>query len=495
METPSDLRSLVLRHAGMGRRVALLSSDAALVEGLEGAGCTVLADPPSLEAVTDFRPEVVVAFDGLLAEGFDAFSVLARAAPGAQLVFSFANAASAALLSRALQGEASARAFAEKEVREALTSAGYVVDAREVVVTPWEKTSLAAGTDAALRQLFEQLNPDAVAHRFLVVAHRGVEATPPDRTSGVVTVVVCAGDDLGALTGTLGSLVGQLHRALEAVVVSRFSEEAVLSAGAGLKARAGASLRAVQLDSSDEAAQCNAGLAQARGQYVAFLSAGELLDARHFSSLVERLEAGTEAWATATPAVEPPLPFDAGAWGRAGAAHRGLWLFDRNRLGSFRLTFPEDTRQADLVLFLRLNALFPPAFKVGLPTLDSPYAASTDVGAVLEAFSGRPLQALVAQARLLRPPPAPSVQGAVQHALEVRSPWAARAFSRTVSVVQHVREAAVQAREQARSELGGEDASVAEVGGAPAVLVEAAPPPLPVEAPVESAPVRLPIIG
>lgn len=163
MQTAADLRTLVLRRAGTKRRVALLSSDEGLAKGLETNGCVVLIDPPTLDALADFRPDVVVAFDGLLAEGLAAFEGLARTAPAAELVFSFANAASASLLSRALQGRASTRAFAERDVRQALTGAGYVVTARDVVVTPHEPSALAVDTDAALRQLFEQLNPDAAA--------------------------------------------------------------------------------------------------------------------------------------------------------------------------------------------------------------------------------------------------------------------------------------------------------------------------------------------
>ncbi|MEW5743413.1 MAG: glycosyltransferase family A protein [Myxococcota bacterium] len=513
MQTAADLRTLVIRRAGLGRRVALLSSDELLAQGLEKNGCTVLSDPDSLDALTDFGPEVVVAFDGLVAEGLGALEGVARAAPAAELLFSFANAASASLLSRALQGKTSVRALAEAEVRAALSSAGYVVTGRDVVVTPHQPSRLAVEVDAALRQLFEQLNPDAAADRFLLSARRGVVASSPDRTPGLVSVIVTAGPEprreaagagpgpgevptggapfgeggaanssavsgpargrgapsrgggdasspahrgleLDALTGTLSSLAGQAHRALEVLVASPFTAEEVEQAGRALKSRAGTTLLPVSSAAQDPAARINAGLALARGQYVSFLEAGELLDARHLSSLLERLSAGTEAWALATPRASLAPPFDVLAWCRAGAAHRGLWLVDRDRLGAFPLTFAEGTPHFELLLFLRLAALFPPAWKPSAPTLDSPRAASADVEGLLHAMQGRPLQALVPLARLLRAPPPPKVEDVVRDALEERSPMVARAFSRAAALVERVRDAAVRAGAQARRERG-----------------------------------------
>lgn len=457
MQTAADLRTLVIRRAGAKRRVALLSSDEGLAKGLEANGCTLLVDPDSLEALTDFRPEVVVAFDGLVAEGLGALEGLARAAPGAELLFSFANAASASLLSRALQGTASVRALSEREVRAALASAGYVVVAKDLVVTPHVASGLAVDADAALRQLFEQLNPDAAADRFLLVAKRGVVASAPDRTPGLVSVVVTAERDLAALEGTLASLARQAHRALEVLVAAPLAAEDVLRAGAKLKARAGATLVPVSSEGADAAARANAGLAPARGQYLAFLEAGELLEAAHFSALVERLAAGTEAWALATPRAPLTPPFELGAWCRAGAAHRGLWLLDRERLGAFPITFAEGSAHAELLLFVRLAALFPPAWRSGPPTLDSPRTASSDVDGLLHAMQGRPLQALVPLARLLRAPPSPRVEAVVREALEARSPAAARAFDRAAALVERVRDAAVRAQEQAKAERGDDE--------------------------------------
>lgn len=103
-QTASDLRTLVTRRAGLARKVALLSSDPQLVSALEQNQCRVLVDPGSSAELAAFAPEVVIAFDGFASQRGDSFAMLATAAPTAELVFSFANAASATALLRALLG-------------------------------------------------------------------------------------------------------------------------------------------------------------------------------------------------------------------------------------------------------------------------------------------------------------------------------------------------------------------------------------------------------
>ena len=77
-QTVGDLRTLVTRRAGLRRKVALLAADSSLCAALEQNGCTVLVDPESMEAVTTFHPDVVVAFDGFAAEGAEGFSRLVK---------------------------------------------------------------------------------------------------------------------------------------------------------------------------------------------------------------------------------------------------------------------------------------------------------------------------------------------------------------------------------------------------------------------------------
>lgn len=194
-QTVGDLRTLVARRVGVKKRVALLSGDAALVAALEGNQCTVLVDPDSLEAVEAFRPECVVGFDGLLSEGPKGLEGLRRVAPDAEVVLSFANAASASVVVQAATGGDVHAAWSEASVRDWLRSCGYVVASRDVVLGGHQPSALSADVEASLRQWLEQVNPHAAADRFLVVARRGVEASPVAREAGLTSVVVC-GDDV-----------------------------------------------------------------------------------------------------------------------------------------------------------------------------------------------------------------------------------------------------------------------------------------------------------
>ncbi len=282
-QTVGDLRTLVTRRAGLRKKVALLAADEALRQALEKNGCAVLVDPESLEAVTTFHPDVVVAFDGFAAEGAAGFTRLAQAAPGAELVFSFANASSASVLIRALLGVSPAPTSSERDVRAWLREAGFVVSGRDVVVTPHEESGLSADTEAALRQLLEQLNPDAAADRLLLVAQRGAEASAPERTPGLTSVILSAGDDAAALEGTIRSVAGQLQSPVELIVLSTLSEQRLDELAKPAKGKAGLTLVLVGDAPADSLERTNFGLSRARGQYVCCLEAGELLERTHLS--------------------------------------------------------------------------------------------------------------------------------------------------------------------------------------------------------------------
>ncbi|MFZ5446906.1 MAG: hypothetical protein ACOZQL_43365 [Myxococcota bacterium] len=450
-QTVGELRTLVTRRAGLRRRVALLSSDAAMRAALEQNGCTVLVDPEGLEALEAFAPEVVVAFDGLLSSGADGLRALARAAPNAELVLSFANAASSSVLLRALLGATPPHTTSEPDVRTWLREAGWSVVSRDVVVTPHQPSGLSADTESALRQLFEQLNPDAAADRLLVMARRGVEATPPEREAGLTSVVI-SGDDEAALEGTVRSVAGQLHQPLELVVVATCAEPRLEELVKAARGRAGLSLTLVGGGPVDALARTNRGLALARGQFVCCVEAGELLERTHVGALVRQLEHSTAAWALA-PVAGLGAPFELRAWLEAGAVHRGRWLLDRARLGSFPLQFAEGVELGEAMLLCRLAALFPPALVAGPPTLDSARRPASAPAGLLEVLAARPLRTLGSLAETIRPPPRVPLASLVEERLGEKNARAARLFGEARGLLERVRHAAEEAREAGRREL------------------------------------------
>ncbi|MDP1822457.1 MAG: hypothetical protein Q8L48_04425 [Archangium sp.] len=451
--TVGDLRTLVVRRAGLRRKVALLAADEGLSRALEQNGCTVLVDPDSLDAVSTFHPEVVVAFDGFAAEGVEGFRKLASAAPGAELVFSFGNASSASVLIRALLGVSPSPAASERDVRAWLREAGFVVTSRDVVVTPHVGSGLSADTEAALRQLFEQLNPDAAADRLLLVARRGAEASAPERTAGLTSVILSGGDDAGALEGTIRSVAGQLQRPLELLVISTLSEQRLDELARAAKGRAGLTLVLAGGGPVDSLARTNFGLSRARGQYVCCLEAGELLDRSHLGALVERLGTSTAAWALSSPPVDVGRRFELERWLEAGAVLRGRYLIDRDRVGTFPLQFAEGLALGEAMFFCRLAAVFPPAWGAEPCTLDSPRTVASSRVELLEAMKGRPLRTLSTLEAQLTPAPPVDVSAVLQERIAGKSEAAGRLFGQALALVERVRDAAQKARAAAKDEL------------------------------------------
>lgn len=446
-----DLRTLVTRRAGLKRRVALLVPDAALAASLEQNGCAVLVDPPSMDALAAFSPEVVVAFDGFASERAASFKKLASAAPDAELVFSFANASSAGLLLRGLLGVTPSAASSEADVRAWLTSAGYVVRSRDVVVMPHVPVPLSADTEAAFRQVFEQLNPDAAADRLLLVATRGVEASRPERTKGLTSIVVSSGDDVAALEGTVRSVAGQLRKSLELVVVSSRAEAELDGALKSARGRAGLELVVSGGVVGDALARTNHGIEAARGQYVCCVDAGELLERAHLSSLVKRLEDGTAAWALSAPPVEMGARFELREWLEAGATARCRYVVDRERLGTFHYLFAEGVELSESMLFCRLAALFPPSWSPGPVTVDSRRVVRSSPDALREVLQARPLRTLSTVD--LRPPEPVDLVEEVQARVTARNETAGKWFVRGRALIERVRDAAVKARASAEEEL------------------------------------------
>jgi hypothetical protein len=411
----ADLRILITRRVGLKRRVAVLASDAALVQALEANGCTVLVDPASLDELSAFLPEVVVAFDGFaLADGNEAFRTLAAAAGQAELVFSFANTSSASSLLGALTNSTPPPSLAEPDVRRWLSSAGYVIAGREIVVTSHRPSSLSADTEAALRQLLEQVNPDAAAERLVLFAKRGIAASVPERTPSLVSMVVSSSDDESKLAGTLSSLVNQQRRPLELIVVANMPAQRLERLLEKPRARSGVTVVALTSISTEESIRTNAGLVVAQGQYLAFTEAGTLFSPTHLSTLVKQLEDGTTAWALGTSSVggakaaDRARAFSLAQWLKHGWVSRSEWLLDTSRLGPFPVTFAEGVSSFEALFFVRLSLLFSPSWRPGPSSVECLSGATLELPTLLESMRGRPLRGLVTFEELLRSPKKPT---------------------------------------------------------------------------------------
>lgn len=419
-QTVSDLRTLVARRAGVARKVALLSTDPQLVSALEQNRCRVLVDPGSSAELAAFEPEVVIAFDGFGSQHGDSFALLATAAPKAELVFSFANAASGSALLRGLLGLGVAPGLGEPEVRAWLSAAGYVVTSRDPVVLPPAPLGLAVDTEASVRALFEQLNPDAAVDRLVLVARRGSAPAPVERVADLTSVVVTAGPELAALQLTLGGLAAQHQHPLEVVLVSGHAPDLLERATSRLGDRSGLTVRLLASASADPAMRANAGLAAARGRYVACVEAGAVLQPPHLGALVGQLMQGTAAWALSMPPQHVTAPFRLAQWLELGAVDCARWLVDRDRLGCFALTFAEGSPHYAQLLFTRLALLFSPAFVAGPVTVEVPRPAPKNVGGLLEQLRGRPLRTLATLESLFERPTLSAVARGWRRALMSR---------------------------------------------------------------------------
>jgi hypothetical protein len=408
----ADLRTLVLRRVGEGQRVVLLAPDPALATGLEAAGCTVLKDPSSLEELQQFSPQVVVAFDGLIerGKGDETFLTLAAAAPRATLLFSFANCASASTLLSGLLGHPQPAGLSERDVRAWLAAAGMEVTSREVVVMPHASTGLSADTEAALRQLLEQLNPEAGVDRVLLAARRGkaVQPSKPQRVKGLTSLMVLGDGDGFSLDATLAAALAQTVRPLE--VVCAMQREAPSAARLLERARDkdGLTVKVVLTGEVAPARMAQRAQAEASGQYLALVRAGDLADKGHLSRLQAALQKGTAAWAHALVlrgGVAPPPVNAALSRLATGLTAACGWMLDLDALGTFPVTFAEGVETWETLLYARLVALFPPVL-LGPTGVERTQVAKEPVGdwSALEARPLRMLTGLDAQLELAKPP-------------------------------------------------------------------------------------------
>jgi hypothetical protein len=435
-QTAADLRTLVLRRVGEGQRVVLLAPDQGLATALEAAGCRVLKDPGSLDELEAFAPQVVVAFDGLIerGKGEATLAAIAGASPGATLLFSFANCASASSLLAGLLGRPQPPGLSEGEVRGWLAAAGYEVGSREVVVMPHAPSGLAADTEAALRQLLEQLNPEAGVDRVLLGAKRSAAApgprARPARVEGLVSLLVVGDGETFALEATVAAAMSQTVRPLEVVCAMARETPSVARLLQRGKDSEGLVVKVVIAGDVEPARLAQRAQAEATGQYLALFRAGDVADKGHLSRLHLALTRGTSAWAHALvtrASVAPPAIPTALLRLAGGHTEACGWLVDLAALGTFPVTFAEGIAAWESLLYARLAALFPPVL-LGPTGVERTRVAQEPLGdwSALAARPLRMLTALDAQLELATPkepsPAAEVVARALGKTLEEKAP-------------------------------------------------------------------------
>ncbi|WP_157758762.1 glycosyltransferase family 2 protein [Cystobacter fuscus] len=400
------LRSWVLECVPAGGRVALLGREPELSAALEavgravfqvaldaGDGTSPLAAEPSTEALAAlarFAPTHVVLprhAPWVLGTWLE---VLRREVPGAEFLFGFWNACSAARLLAMLQGRLPGREGpSDAEVARLLQEHGFQVRQRQAFRAPPGGSGLAERTEEALQTLLVQLNASAEADLlfYAVVPAPGKVLAESRPVPGLLSVLVWGQSRArpGLLDETLFSLACQAHHSLEVILIEEPGAEGAREVerhrqlGGFLFQRIAGTLP----DAWGEA------LRRARGQYVAFLEAGSVVYPRHYVRLIDALQRGSSAWSVArafratclpgapgdVPYIDSKRPFPLGE--HLELTHLlqepellQALLVDRTRVGCFCLEpTSRETRGASLPV--RLFALFEPLFLAeGLATCE-----------------------------------------------------------------------------------------------------------------------------
>ncbi len=387
-QVAADLRTVVVRRVGSGQKVAVLSSDVELVRLLRENGNSVLVDPENHEALTQFSPQVVLAFDGLASGGQSGFERLREAVPSASLVFSFAQAASANVLLSQLIGRAVESSLAAPVVEGWIYAAGYAVESRDAIVEQTQLDGLALDAQVNLRQLLEQFNPLAACDRLvftcLPVAKSSVSAS---FEQGLTSMVLVPGS-----VPTLEAIKGLCRlslRPLEVVVVGESTQRLAVDEASLKRWSTNVALRHAQTESTDLGTQLNRGLDVVTGQWVGFHSAGRPVE--HVPALQRVLAAGLGAWALAVPqGISSETQLEARLDSQAVEPEN--WMVDRTRIGQFPLRFAQATPGAEALLFARLSALFRPELLSTARALQ--VAAVSRSEAMVSQMTARPLRSI-----------------------------------------------------------------------------------------------------
>ncbi|PTL76166.1 glycosyltransferase family A protein [Vitiosangium sp. GDMCC 1.1324] len=399
------LHAWVLEQVEAGARVLLLAPDAVLAERLVAAGCSVLAlergsgpDSPLEERLAGLAPSHVVLPGEVGPQGLEALlRTLSVAVPSATLLLGARNAASSTALLEMLSGQAPVvPGVTEESLARCFAALGLKVLARREVPCQPRTTTLATGTEAALRGLLAQLAPRTESDVLLyALAPAGGREEVASRAlvPELLSVVLWAGETQARplLDEALFSLACQEHQPLEILLVTPQRDEAARELLERYQAIGGYTFELIEAEAGGAFAE---GARRARGRYLAFLDAACVVYPDHYVKLVQTLREGPAAWAVSRARRTPiegserfvphkrPLPL--GEHLEPTQLYREPSLLfalvvDRSRLGPFPL---ERTAERAFQLPLRLAALFEPAFLGGIASCEQRFTGSEKEGPV-----------------------------------------------------------------------------------------------------------------